>query len=63
MPGTRAPYPPEFRAEAMRLARVGAKSVPAIAGDLGISRQASRERIVPYVGTTPRSTSGSATSR
>jgi transposase len=45
MPSTHAPYPPEFRAEAVRLARSGEKSVPAIASDLGISSQALREWI------------------
>ncbi len=43
MPSTHPPYPPEFKAEAMRLARSGEKSIPALAGDLGISSQALRE--------------------
>lgn len=34
---TRPPYPPEFRAEAVRLARSGAKSVRELANDLGCS--------------------------
>ena len=42
MPSTHAPYPPEFRAEAVRLARSGEQSVPASASDLGIASQALR---------------------
>ena len=37
MPRTHRPYPPGFRAEAVRLARDGEKSLPALAADLGIS--------------------------
>lgn len=36
------PYPPEFRAEAVRLAKSGAESIPKIAKDLGISDQSLR---------------------
>jgi transposase len=43
MPRTHTPYPPEFKAEAVRLARSGEKSIPAIAGDLGVSSQALRD--------------------
>jgi transposase len=32
-----APYPPEFRAEAVRLARSGVKPIAQIAADLGVS--------------------------
>ena len=42
MPRTHRPYPPEFRAEAVRLARGGEKSIPALAADLGISSEALR---------------------
>jgi len=42
MPRTHPPYPPEFRAEAIRLARSGAKSIPALAADLGLSSEALR---------------------
>ncbi len=42
MPRTHAPYPPEFRAEAVRLARGSDKSIPALATDLGISSEALR---------------------
>jgi transposase-like protein len=42
MPRTRAPYPPEFKAEAVRLASSGVKSLPALAVDLGISAEALR---------------------
>ncbi len=37
MPRTHPPYPPEFRAEAVRLARGSEKSIPALAADLGVS--------------------------
>jgi transposase len=36
---TRPPYPPEFRAEAVRLARAGDRSVPELARELGVSPQ------------------------
>jgi len=42
MPRTHLPYPPEFRAEAVRLARGSDKSVPALAADLGVSSEALR---------------------
>ena len=42
MPRTHRPYPPEFRAEAVRLARGSEKSVPALAADLGVSSEALR---------------------
>jgi len=42
MPRTHPPYPPEFRAEAVRLARSSAKSLPVLAADLGISSEALR---------------------
>ena len=42
MPRTHRPYPPEFRAEAVRLARGSDKSVPALAADLGVSSEALR---------------------
>lgn len=37
-----APYPPEFRAEAIRLVRSGDRSVSEIAKDLGVSAQSLR---------------------
>ena len=37
---THRPYPPEFRAEAVRLARGSEKSLPALAADLGVSSAA-----------------------
>ena len=43
MPRTHRPYPPEFRAEAVRLARGSAKSIPALAADLGVSAEALRD--------------------
>ncbi len=42
MPRTHRPYPPEFRAEAVRLARRSDKSIPALAADLGVSAEALR---------------------
>jgi transposase len=42
MPCTHRPYPPEFRAEAVRLARGSEKSLPALAADLGVSSEALR---------------------
>ena len=36
------PYPPEFREEAVRLVRAGAKSIGAVAKDLGIADQSLR---------------------
>ncbi len=35
-------YPPEFRAEAVRLARSSGKPIPALAADLGVSSEALR---------------------
>jgi transposase-like protein len=43
MPRTHRPYPPEFRAEAVRLARSSEKSIPALATDLGVSTEALRD--------------------
>lgn len=42
MPRTQRPYPPEFRGEAVRLARSSEKSIPALAADLGVSTEALR---------------------
>jgi transposase len=42
MAQTHAPYPEEFRREAVRLARSSEKTVPQVASDLGISDQALR---------------------
>ncbi len=42
MPRTHLPSPPEFRAEAVPLACSSAKSIPALAADLGISPEALR---------------------
>ncbi len=36
MPRTRPPYPPEFRAEAVKLARSSGKLLSEVAGDLGV---------------------------
>lgn len=42
MPRTRPPYPPEFRAEAIRLAKTSGEPISRIATDLGISDQTLR---------------------
>ena len=42
MPRTHPPYPAEFRAEAVRLARSSDRSIPALAADLGVSSEALR---------------------
>lgn len=42
MPRTRPPYPPEFRAEAVRLVRSGGKLIREVAEDLGVSEQTLR---------------------
>lgn len=39
MPRTRPPYPPEFRAEAVRLVRVSGRSISQVARELGVSQQ------------------------
>lgn len=42
MPLTRPPYPPEFRQEAVRLLRSSGKTIPVLAGELGVSAQSLR---------------------
>jgi transposase len=42
MPKAPPPYPPEFREEAVRLARTSGKSMREIAGDLGVSYETVR---------------------
>jgi transposase len=42
VPNPRPPYPPEFRAEAVRLVRSSNKLIREIAQDLGVSEQALR---------------------
>ncbi len=42
MPRTPRPSPPEFRVEAVRLARGSDRSIPALAADLGVSSEALR---------------------
>ena len=42
MPRTRPPYPPEFRAEAIRLVKSSGESIGQIAKDLGVSDQTLR---------------------
>ena len=45
MPGTRPPYPLEFRAEAVRLVRESGKSISQVARDLGVSTESLRNWI------------------
>lgn len=42
MPGKKPPYPPEFRAEAVRLYRSSDKSLKQVSDDLGISSESLR---------------------
>lgn len=42
MPRSRPPYPPEFRAEAVRLVRASEEPIPKIAKELGVSAQTLR---------------------
>ena len=42
MPRTRPPYPPEFRAEAVRLVKTSGEPIRQVAKDLGISDQTLR---------------------
>lgn len=42
MPRTRPPYPPEFRAEAIRLVKNSGDSIRQVAKDLGVSDQTLR---------------------
>jgi transposase len=45
MPRTRAPYPPEFRAEAVRLVREGGRKQIDVARELGMSVESLRQWI------------------
>ncbi len=42
MPRTNPPYPPEYKAEAVRLVQSGDRSIGRIASDLGVSDQTLR---------------------
>jgi transposase len=42
VPRTRPPYPPQFKAEAIRIAKTSGDSIPQIAKDLGVSDQTLR---------------------
>lgn len=43
MPPTRQPYPPEYRTDAVRLARSEGQSIRSVADDLGIHRETLRK--------------------
>lgn len=43
MPRSHPPYPPEFRAEAVRLYRTSGRSLPEVAADLGVTGNSLRE--------------------
>jgi len=45
MPTTKLPYPPEFRREAVQLARTSERSIAQVARDLGVSNQTLRNWI------------------
>lgn len=46
MPNPKPPYPPEFRAEAVRLARQPGQSIRQVAHDLGIANESLRRWIL-----------------
>ncbi len=46
MPNPKPPYPPEFRAEAVRLARQPGHSIRRVAMDLGISNESLRRWVI-----------------
>ena len=46
MPNPKPPYPPEFRAEAVRLARQPGQSIRRVAMDLGISNESLRRWVI-----------------
>ncbi len=67
MPRTRPPYAPEFRQEAVRLLRSGARSTKQLAAELGCSPQTLSARTRPTAVSArtcsvPRSGSGCASS-
>lgn len=43
MPRSHPPYPPEFKAEAVRLYRTSGRSLQEVAGDLGVTANSLRE--------------------
>jgi len=62
MPRTHPPYPPEFRAEAVRLARGSDRSIPALAATLGMSSEALRHWLLQDDADTGRGQPGVLTS-
>ncbi len=62
MPRTPRPSPPEFRVEAVRLARGGDRSIPALAADLGVLSEALRHWLRQEGGDAGRGPPGALTS-
>jgi transposase-like protein len=58
VPRTRPPYPPEFRAEAVRLIRSGGKLIREVADDLGVSEQTRGTGSASPISTTAAATTG-----
>jgi transposase len=46
MPNPKPPYPPEFRAEAVRLARAPGNTIRQVARDLGVANESLRRWVI-----------------